>query len=175
MQILFRSCRSFTTPVSSLSSKKNFWLKMKATPLISSTLASAVVLRLTKFAVMAMASFPLNSFLLKPGVESNIMLCIHSFHLVLIANRSITIIIAHVCSKFKFKYLNLKINKYFFTDMYKIRCFKTVNIFFLKSIDKVIAKAAYICKNKSARPFRSRWPVFTTTNYTIQSLHLSVW
>ncbi len=37
------SCMRSTTPVSSLSSKKNFWLKMKATPLISSTLASAVV------------------------------------------------------------------------------------------------------------------------------------
>lgn len=42
---------------------------MKATPLISSTLASAVVLRFTKLAVMAMASLPRNSFRLKPGDE----------------------------------------------------------------------------------------------------------
>lgn len=70
------SRRSFTSPVSSLSSRKNFWLKMKATPLISSTLASAVVLRLTKFAVMAMASFPLNSFLLKPAAERGSLLWI---------------------------------------------------------------------------------------------------
>lgn len=48
------------------SSWKNLWLKIKATPLISSTLASAVVLRLMKFAVMAMASFPRNSFLRNP-------------------------------------------------------------------------------------------------------------
>lgn len=40
---------------------------MKATPLISSTLASAVVFLLMKLAVMAIASLPLNSFLLKPG------------------------------------------------------------------------------------------------------------
>lgn len=40
---------------------------MKATPLISSTLASAVVFLLMKLAVMAMASFPRNSFLLKPA------------------------------------------------------------------------------------------------------------
>lgn len=40
---------------------------MNATPLISSTLASAVVFLLMKLAVMAIASFPLNSFLLKPG------------------------------------------------------------------------------------------------------------
>lgn len=54
-------------PVFALRSRKNFWLKMKATPLISSTRASAVVLLLTKFAVMAIASFPLSTFLLKPG------------------------------------------------------------------------------------------------------------
>lgn len=54
-------------PVSSLRSRKNFWLKIKATPLISSTLASAVVFLLMKLAVMAMASFPRNSFLLKPA------------------------------------------------------------------------------------------------------------
>lgn len=41
---------------------------MKATPLISSTLASAVVFLLMKLAVIAIASLPLNSFLLKPGV-----------------------------------------------------------------------------------------------------------
>jgi len=40
---------------------------MKATPLISSTLASAVVFLLMKLAVIAIASLPLNSFLLKPG------------------------------------------------------------------------------------------------------------
>lgn len=40
---------------------------MKATPLISSTLASAVVFRLIKFAVMAMASLPRNSFRRNPG------------------------------------------------------------------------------------------------------------
>lgn len=57
-------------PVSSFISRKNFWLKMNATPLISSTLASAVVFLLMKLAVMAMASFPLNSFLLKPGREN---------------------------------------------------------------------------------------------------------
>lgn len=39
---------------------------MKATPLISSTLASAVVFLLMKLAVIAIANFPLNSFLLKP-------------------------------------------------------------------------------------------------------------
>lgn len=54
-------------PVSSLSSRKNFWLKMKATPLISSTLASAVVFLLTKLAVMAMANFPRNSLQTKPA------------------------------------------------------------------------------------------------------------
>lgn len=59
-------CASLS-PVSSLRSRKNFWLKMKATPLISSTLASAVVFLLMKFAVMAIASLPLNSFLLKPA------------------------------------------------------------------------------------------------------------
>lgn len=42
---------------------------MKATPLISSTFASAVVFLLMKLAVMAIASFPLNSFLLKPRRE----------------------------------------------------------------------------------------------------------
>lgn len=40
---------------------------MKATPLISSTLASAVVFLLMKFAVIAMASFPRNSLRRKPG------------------------------------------------------------------------------------------------------------
>lgn len=55
------------SPVSSLSSRKNFWLKMKATPLISSTLASAVVFLLTKLAVMAMANFPRNSLRPKPA------------------------------------------------------------------------------------------------------------
>lgn len=44
---------------------------MKATPLISSTLASAVVFLLMKLAVMAIASFPLNSFLLKPEWEKD--------------------------------------------------------------------------------------------------------
>lgn len=57
-------------PVSSLRSRKNFWLKMKATPLISSTWASAVVFLLMKLAVMAIANFPLNSFLLKPGFKN---------------------------------------------------------------------------------------------------------
>ncbi len=42
---------------------------MKATPLISSTFASAVVFLLIKFAVMAMASLPRNSFLLNPEKE----------------------------------------------------------------------------------------------------------
>lgn len=55
------------SPVSSFRSWKNFWLKMKATPLISSTLASAVLFLFMKLAVMAMASFPRNSFLLKPA------------------------------------------------------------------------------------------------------------
>lgn len=64
---LQRSCGAALPPVSSLRSRKNFWLKMNATPLISSTLASAVVFLLMKLAVMAIASFPLNSFLLKPG------------------------------------------------------------------------------------------------------------
>jgi len=40
---------------------------MNATPLISSTRASAFVWRLIKFAVIAMASLPLNSFLLNPS------------------------------------------------------------------------------------------------------------
>lgn len=40
---------------------------MKATPLISSTLASAVVFLLMKLAVMAMASFPRNSFRRNPA------------------------------------------------------------------------------------------------------------
>lgn len=39
---------------------------MKATPLISSTFASAVVFLLMKFAVMAMASLPLNSLRRNP-------------------------------------------------------------------------------------------------------------
>lgn len=64
---LQRSRGAALPPVSSLRSRKNFWLKMNATPLISSTLASAVVFLLMKLAVMAIASFPLNSFLLKPG------------------------------------------------------------------------------------------------------------
>lgn len=59
-------------PVSLRSSWKNLWLKIKATPLISSTLASAVVLRLMKFAVIAMANFPRNSFLRKPVSANNI-------------------------------------------------------------------------------------------------------
>lgn len=42
---------------------------MKATPLISSTLASAVVFLFIKLAVIAIASFPRNSFLLKPGKQ----------------------------------------------------------------------------------------------------------
>lgn len=42
---------------------------MDATPLISSTLASAVELVFVKLAVMAMASFPLNSLRLKPDRE----------------------------------------------------------------------------------------------------------
>ena len=53
-------------PVASRRSWKNFWLKMNATPLISSTLASAVVCLLMKFAVMAMASFPRNSLRANP-------------------------------------------------------------------------------------------------------------
>lgn len=57
-------------PVAPRSSWKNFWLKIKATPLSSSTLASAVVLRLMKFAVMAMASFPRNSFLRNPDGQT---------------------------------------------------------------------------------------------------------
>lgn len=40
---------------------------MKATPLISSTFASAVVFLLMKLAVMAMASFPRNSFRRNPA------------------------------------------------------------------------------------------------------------
>ena len=40
---------------------------MKATPLISSTFASAVVFLLMKFAVMAMASLPRNSLRRNPG------------------------------------------------------------------------------------------------------------
>ena len=39
---------------------------MKATPLISSTLASAVLFLFMKLAVIAIASFPRNSFLLNP-------------------------------------------------------------------------------------------------------------
>lgn len=54
-------------PVSCRSSWKNLWLKIKATPLISSTLASAVLFLFLKFAVMAIANFPLNSFRLKPA------------------------------------------------------------------------------------------------------------
>lgn len=54
-------------PVSCRSSWKNLWLKMDATPLISSTLASADVFLFLKFAVMAMASFPRNSLRLKPA------------------------------------------------------------------------------------------------------------
>lgn len=54
------------SPVASLRSWKNFWLKMNATPLISSTLASAVVFLLMKLAVMAMASFPRNSLRRNP-------------------------------------------------------------------------------------------------------------
>lgn len=62
--------------MSSCSSWKNLWLNMKATPLISSTLASAEVFLFLKFAVIAMASFPLNSFLLKPA-QRNIHRFIH--------------------------------------------------------------------------------------------------
>lgn len=54
-------------PVSSLRSWKNFWLKMKATPLISSTLASAVLFLFMKLAVIAIANFPRNSFLRNPA------------------------------------------------------------------------------------------------------------
>lgn len=57
-------------PVSWRSSWKNLWLKINATPLISSTLASAVVFLFLKLAVMAMASFPLNSLRLKPALTS---------------------------------------------------------------------------------------------------------
>lgn len=53
-------------PVASLRSWKNFWLKIKATPLISSTFASAVVFLLMKLAVIAMASFPRNSLRRNP-------------------------------------------------------------------------------------------------------------
>lgn len=59
--------RHLHQPVASLSCWKNFWLKIKATPLISSTLASAVVFLLIKFAVMAMASLPRNSLRRNPG------------------------------------------------------------------------------------------------------------
>lgn len=59
--------QSCNRPVASLRSWKNFWLKMKATPLISSTLASAVVFLLMKLAVMAMASLPRNSLRRNPG------------------------------------------------------------------------------------------------------------
>lgn len=54
-------------PVASLRSWKNFWLKMNATPLISSTFASAVVFLLMKLAVMAIASLPRNSLRRNPG------------------------------------------------------------------------------------------------------------
>lgn len=57
------------TPVASLRSWKNFWLKMKATPLISSTFASAVVFLLMKLAVMAIASLPRNSLRRNPFGE----------------------------------------------------------------------------------------------------------
>lgn len=53
-------------PVSAVNSLKNFWLKIKATPEISSTLASASECLFIKFAVIAIANFPLNSFLLNP-------------------------------------------------------------------------------------------------------------
>lgn len=65
-EILLASAFGPNSPVSSLSSRKNFWLKIKATPLISSTLASAVVFLLTKLAVMAIANFPRNSLRAKP-------------------------------------------------------------------------------------------------------------
>ena len=60
-------------PVASLRSWKNFWLKIKATPLISSTFASAVVFLLMKLAVMAMASLPRNSLRRNPE-EAEILL-----------------------------------------------------------------------------------------------------
>ena len=53
-------------PSSSYKLLKKSCLYTKAIPLISSTTASAVVLLFLKFAVIAMASFPLNSFLTKP-------------------------------------------------------------------------------------------------------------
>lgn len=53
-------------PVSVSRSWKNFWLYIRATPLISSTLASAAVFLLMKLAVMPIASFPLSSLCLKP-------------------------------------------------------------------------------------------------------------
>ena len=58
---------SSAIPNSSYKLLKKSCLYTKATPLISSTVASAVVLIFLKFAVMAIASFPRNSFLLKPG------------------------------------------------------------------------------------------------------------
>lgn len=64
--VMFKLHWNNSVPVACRRSWKNLWLKMKATPLISSTLASAVVLRLMKFAVTAMASFPRNSFLRNP-------------------------------------------------------------------------------------------------------------
>ena len=60
-------CGALGRPVASRRSWKNFWLKMNATPLISSTLASADVFLLMKFAVMAMASLPRNSLRWNPG------------------------------------------------------------------------------------------------------------
>ena len=54
-------------PNSSYRLLKKSCLYTKATPLISSTTASAVVRMFLKLAVMAMASFPLNSFLRNPG------------------------------------------------------------------------------------------------------------
>ncbi len=53
--------------VSCLRSRKNFWSKINATPLLSSTSASSAALQLTKFAVIPIASLPLNSLRLKPG------------------------------------------------------------------------------------------------------------
>lgn len=70
MDLLRDFLEDIVIPVSFRRSWKNLWLKMKATPLISSTLASAEVFLFLKLAVMAMASFPLNSFLLKPSLTN---------------------------------------------------------------------------------------------------------
>ena len=54
-------------PNSSYRLLKKSCLYTKATPLISSTVASAVVRMFLKLAVIAMASFPRNSLRLNPG------------------------------------------------------------------------------------------------------------